>query len=338
MNKEKVYIIILNYNGWENTIECLESVLKIDYSNFQIIICDNNSTDNSFEKIIEWSEGYRVVEKTLYKNIIYPLEIKPIDYDIIDINLMKKSNKKLLFLKTAKNLGFAGGNNQGIKYAMKQNDFKYIWFLNNDTVVEKNSLRKVVEYISKSNKLGICGSKLLYYDNPNIVQGLAGRYNPFLGISKHIYNISDLNKISYIIGAAMLVKKEFLETVGLMNEFYFLYYEELDWVKRAENKFKIDVCLDSIVYHKEGASIVTRSSFSEYYLLRNRLIFTWIYYRKYIVSVFFRMVINIFHPYHKRPYNRIKMLKDIISDAYKIIKNINKRRKIYNERKYKKYY
>ena len=89
MNKEKVYIIILNYNGWENTIECLESVLKIDYSNFQIIICDNNSTDNSFEKIIEWSEGYRVVEKTLYKNIIYPLEIKPIDYDIIDINLMK---------------------------------------------------------------------------------------------------------------------------------------------------------------------------------------------------------------------------------------------------------
>lgn len=324
MNNKKVYIIILNYNGWENTIECLESVLKIEYPNFQVIVCDNNSTDNSLKKIIEWAEGYRIVEETLHKNIVYPFEIKPIDYDIIDVNFMKKSNKKLLFLKIEKNLGFAGGNNQGVKYAIKQNDFEYIWFLNNDTVVEKNSLTKVVEYMSKSNKMGICGSKLLYYNNPNIIQGLAGSYNPFFGISKHIYNVASLDKISYVIGAAMLVKKEFLEKIGLMNEFYFLYYEELDWAKRAENKFKIDVCLDSIVYHKEGASIVTRSSFSEYYLLRNRLIFTWIYYKKYLLIVFIRMLMNIFHPFHKRPYKRLEMLKKVVNDAYLVLKKYRK--------------
>lgn len=325
MKEEKIYIIILNYNGWKDTIECLESVLKLDYSNYQIVVCDNNSTDASFEKMIEWAQGKRCIEKTLYKNIVYPLERKPISYAILNKNLEKRI-EKVLFLQTGKNLGFAGGNNKGVHYALKQNDFSYIWFLNNDTIVQKDSLCILEKYINKNPKLGICGSKLLYYDNPQNIQGLAGYYNPILGIGRHICKEYELNNMSYVIGASMLVKKAFIEKIGLMNEFYFLYYEELDWAKRAEKIFDIGTCLDSIVYHKEGSSIGSRSSFSEYYLLRNKLVFTWIYYKKYIFFVFIRMLMNIFHPYHKRPYKRCQMLKKVIKGAYKILKDRKKSR------------
>lgn len=118
----------------------------------------------------------------------------------------------------------------------------------------------------------------------------------------------------------MLVKKDFIEKIGLMNEFYFLCFEEIDWTKRAKGMFDIDICLDSIVYHKEGASIVTRSSFAEYYSLRNRLIFTWIYYRKYLLIIFIRMLMSIFYPFYKRLY----MLRKVVKDAYLILKKYKK--------------
>lgn len=121
--------------------------------------------------------------------------------------------------------------------------------------------------------IGICGSKLLYYHDSGKVQGLAGYYNPMLGIAKHIYNENELKNMSYVIGVSMLVKKDFIEKIELMNEFYFLYFEEIDWTERAKGIFNIDVCLNSIVYHKEGASIFTMNSFAEYYSLRKGGVF-----------------------------------------------------------------
>lgn len=324
MKDGKIYIVILNYNRWKDTIECLESVLKLDYLNYQVIVVDNNSSDNSFNEMISWAEGVNKVENTLFERLVFPLEKKPVSYSIIDINNVVSRKEKVLFLQTGENLGFAGGNNVAVRYILKQNDFSHIWFLNNDTVLEKKSLFLLKEYMDRKKNIGICGSKLVYYHDSKKIQGLAGYYNPMLGIGKHICNENELKNMSYVIGASMLVKKDFIEKIGLMNEFYFLYCEEIDWTERARGIFDIDICLDSIVYHKEGASIVTRSSFAEYYSLRNRLIFTWIYYKKYLLTVFIRMLMSIFYPFHKRPYKRLDMLKKVVRDAYLVLKKYKK--------------
>lgn len=317
MNDEKIYIIILNYNGWKDTIECLESVLKLEYNNFQVIVCDNNSSNDSWNKIIDWAEGKERVLESKKEEYVFPLEKKPLSYAIINKDTLEQKNEKILLLQTENNGGFAFGNNCGIKYAIKQNDYRYIWFLNNDTVVDKKALINLKQYVERKENIGICGSKLIYYSNEDKIQGLAGKYNPITGYTQHIMEEKDLYKMSYVIGASMLVSKDFIKKVGLMNEVYFLYYEEIDWIERGKNLFKIDVCLDSVVYHKEGASIGEISAFSAYYLFRNVLLFTWYYYKKFFIIVFFIIFLKIFNPLKKRPYKRFNMLKRVIKGFYR---------------------
>ena len=181
----KVYIIVLNWNGWKDTIECLNSIIESDYSNYEIIICDNASSDNSILEIEKWRAKKKV---------------------------------EVILLKNNSNLGFAGGNNVGIRYALGKGDFKYIWILNNDTVVKRNTLSALVRKMESDNTIGICGSKLMYYDNSDEVQALGGQYNKLLGISKHIIREEDLCKLDYVVGASMLISKKFIEEIGLMND------------------------------------------------------------------------------------------------------------------------
>lgn len=126
--KEKVYIIILNWNHHEDTIECLESVFLNEYCNYQVIVCDNASTDNSMEKIRKWADGYHNIGIKYY--LYTQSDIKKIDF-------RNEEDVPLILIENEKNLGYAGGNNIGIQYTMGKNDFSYIWILNNDTVVEK---------------------------------------------------------------------------------------------------------------------------------------------------------------------------------------------------------
>src|SRR5699024_6413658 len=122
VNPPDVFIIVLNWNGWKDTNECIRSLEKLDYPNFHIIVVDNASTDDSVNKI----------------QVQYP---------------------GVFILRTAENKGYAGGNNEGIRYAMA-NGADYIWILNNDTVVELGALWPLVEKMEKNSKIGICGSLL----------------------------------------------------------------------------------------------------------------------------------------------------------------------------------
>jgi GT2 family glycosyltransferase len=274
----KVYIIILNYNGWADTIECLESVLRSDYSNYQVVVVDNNSPNNSMEYIKAWAEGKLdvwVKSGHPLRYLSFPPVKKPIPYVYYsrgeaekggDPELEKRMEQNLsrgmttrypiIFIQTGENLGFAGGNNVGIRYALYKGDFEFLWILNNDTVVKRDSLTMLVEkakcYREKNiGKIGIIGSKLLYYDMPNVIQGVGGKYNKFLAVTKHIGafekdksqydNEKVLKKIDYIIGASMFVSKDFLYDVGLMCEDYFLYYEELDWAIRGRRNGYLDI-------------------------------------------------------------------------------------------------
>ncbi len=277
MTYPKVYIVLLNYNGWVDTIECLESVLRNDYPNYQVIVVDNNSPDNSMEYLKAWAEGKLDVwvnPNNSLRNSSFPPVSKPIPYIYytreeaekggnpeIEEELKNKlpkditSKHPLVFIQSGDNFGFAGGNNIGIRYALAKDDFEYIWLLNNDTVIRKDSLIKLIEFAEKNNT-GISGSILMYYDSPNIVQAYGGHINKFLGTSHRILKKEQIkNKLNYIVGASFLINRRVIEKIGLLPEDYFLYYEETDYCFNAsKNGFSLGVALDSVVYHKEGKS------------------------------------------------------------------------------------
>ena len=290
----KVYIVLLNYNGFLDTMECLESVLKLKYENFQIIVIDNSETQNSFENLTNWALGNFAVKDTSFENLVFPLEQKPVDFCTIseDDFLDKELNPKIVFVKANQNKGFAAGNNIALKYILKfGTPDSYIWLLNNDTVVDKEALSIIVAQMSlHQEEKCIYGTPLLDYNNPTTIQLIGGVYNKKTGLSSHFGegNSKDyyetnfdevVKKIDYPTGASMLIKMSFLKEIGFLNEDYFLFFEELDWVCRAKvigGKVLILNCFG--VFHKQGESTKSKlkekkSEFIDLVSLNSRILF-----------------------------------------------------------------
>lgn len=153
-----VYIIVLNWNNSEDTISCISTLLKQNYIYFRIVLVDNDSTDDSLIKILAFL-------KKSCQNYLHLSESESYLDEEIHTN-------KITVISATSNKGYAGGNNIGIKYALQSNDCKYIWVLNNDTEVESNSLSLLVSEMERDKEIGILGSKLVYYHNKNVIQGL----------------------------------------------------------------------------------------------------------------------------------------------------------------------
>lgn len=315
---DKVYIIIVNYNGWKDTIECLESVFKSDYKNYKVILVDNDSPNNSMGYIKAWADGKQNLiydENSQLKHLSQPFEPKPIDYvfytkeQVLNAENISSSTK-LVLIQAGENKGFAAGNNIAIKYALKKDDFDYVWLLNNDTVIEKNSLGTIINY-AKQNKLGICGSTLMSYDDPKKLQAYGGTVNKFFGTSRRILDKTKINKkLDYVVGASFLIDKKVISTIGLLPEDYFLYYEETDYCFNArQNEFKLGVATNSIVYHKEGGSTKTKSKkkieeFADLLGLVNRVKF----HKKYLgggIGLWIGMFIAFFNRIRRGQFDRI---------------------------------
>ncbi len=306
----KIFTVLVNFNGHEDTIECLSSLCQLDYKNNQIFVVDNSSSSDSIQKIINW---------TIKQQHNYSF----ISEDDFLYNEVKSS---IVLIKSNSNKGFAAANNIVLKYFLKfANKTDYCWILNNDTVVNKDIIHHFLKYFQSEKKenLGILGATLVYYDNPKIIQGLGGSFNEFLLISKHVLEGKSLEsvankhyKIDYVIGASMFISYSFLNTVGLMNEVFFLYFEELDWAKRAKNKgFAIDYCETALVFHKEGKSIGSsyqaskKSFFSEITLFKSRKKFIELHYNKGF-RFYFSSVLLIFS----------KLIKGKFKLSYSLIK------------------
>jgi GT2 family glycosyltransferase len=294
----KVYVLILNWNGWKDTIECLESVFRNDHQDYQVIVCDNASQDGSLEHIKEWATGRRETSYSgpdLLQGLSSPPVAKPLalaEYSREQAEAggdEEGKNARLVLIQTGANLGFAGGNNVGMRYALARNDFDYIWLLNNDTVILPDALVHLVRRMQERPDAGMCGSTLPYYHHPDRVWALGGAtYNRWLakprciGLDLSIPQTIDPLKVeermAYIAGASLLVSRSFLNSIGLMSEEYFLYFEELDWAVRARGQYSLAYAEKSIVYHKVGASTDSGSSSgntaSLYFMFRNSLLFT----------------------------------------------------------------
>lgn len=168
MKYPRVSIIIINWNGWKDTIECLESVYQIDYPNFDVIVVDNNSLDDSLEKIKEYSSGKLLVESDFF---CYKAENKPLhiaEY-MEDETLSNIKGPDLIIIKNKGNLGFPGGNNIGINFALKHYAPNYLLLLNNDTVVHPGFLTELILEGEYNKDVGILGPKIYYYDNPDVI-------------------------------------------------------------------------------------------------------------------------------------------------------------------------
>ena len=220
-----VYIVILNWNGWRDTIRCLDSLQQLDYASSQIIVVDNGSTDDSCFQI-------------------------------------ESAHPKIKLLRSDSNLGFGGGCNIGIRYALAHGA-DFIWLLNNDTVVQSVTLSALVNQMHSDPYNGAVGSVLFYMNNPNAIQAWGGGYVNFLtGRSTHCFSPVDPNSLNYLTAASMLLRKEALEEVGIFDEkSFFMYWEDVDLCYRLRNGgWKLDVAPGAKVLHQESGSLGAKNS------------------------------------------------------------------------------
>lgn len=242
MNENKlVYIILINYNSTEHTKECVESLLRIDYGNFRILIVDNHSKTS--------------------------------------INELLEIDKKIDLIKNKANLGFAGGNNVGIKYAL-DHGADFVLLLNNDTVVDSHFLTIMVNQALANHAAIVCPKILNYYER-NRVMYAGGDISQFKGgvtikgagkIDSEKWN--ETKTITFAHGCCMLIDKTVFEQTGFLPEEFFLYYEDTAFSAILNHK-KLNMIYagTAVIYHKEAVSVKKGSNNFQYYFVRNRLLF-----------------------------------------------------------------
>jgi GT2 family glycosyltransferase len=245
MTAPLVCILILNWNGWNDTIECVESCRKLSYPDFRIIIVDNGSVDGS---------------ETILRERFPDIEL----------------------IQTGANIGFAGGNNVGIRYALEKGA-DYVWLLNNDTIVDAEALSALVQVAEGDKTVGMIGSKIVYHDDPNIIWYAGAVLDPQRPYRPYHRGLNEYDRgqydeaceTGYITGCSLLARKEMVEAVGFLDDDLFLYFEDVDWSARASaGGWKIVYCPGSMVYHKVSLSVGGAASPALlYYTARNRLYF-----------------------------------------------------------------
>jgi GT2 family glycosyltransferase len=339
MQKKHIKIVILNWNSYQDTIACLESVFRHNYDNYQVIVCDNDSKDESMKHLMLWADGqynHQPDPSDSLNKLIYPAINKPVRFQYIsreeseNAKVENYNHCPLLFIQTGANLGFAGGNNVGIRFAMKDEQTDYIWLLNNDTVIEKDTLQNMLSYSQAQKEANICGSTIRFYNQPDTIQYLGGcKYNQWTGlaseslgrglkITDNIDHKSYEKQLSYISGASWLLPRSFIEDIGLMCEDYFLYCEEIDWCVRNNNRYQLCYAPDAYVYHKEGNSIGSpnderaSSLFSDFYIFRNKLLFTRKYYPKAIFTAYLTTIFQAFNRLRRGQWDKALLIAKII--------------------------
>jgi GT2 family glycosyltransferase len=279
----EVDIVLLNWNGWQDTIECLESLRQIDYPKYRIIIIDNDSSNNSVEKIREYAEGTlraspnSTVRLEDHSTAIIEYTRKEIENGLRHEVLQDQSlPMKLVMIKNERNFGAAEGYNIAIRYALKEHSPDYILLLNNDVTVDANFLKELVRVAESSPEIGIVGSTIYCYYMPDVID-FAGedlilwkargvRY------TNHRVVPREVNKID---GACMLIKRNVFEKVGLIDSDYYIYWEDTDFCQRAKKKgYKLVYVPTAKIWHKIAASGGGSNNYNTmYYLTRNRFLF-----------------------------------------------------------------
>ncbi|UCC65205.1 MAG: glycosyltransferase family 2 protein [Anaerolineae bacterium] len=244
MTLPRVLVIVLNWNGLADTPECLASLKRLDYPTYETVVVDNGSTDGSVPVIRDH----------------FPM---------------------VTVLENDENLGYAGGNNVGLRYTLAQSA-DYALLLNNDTEVAPCFLRHLVQAAEASPMVGIAGPTIYYHERPDRIWSAGGTIDWRRGkTSMAGFNEVDVGQfgiapreVDFVTGCALLVKREVIERVGLLDERFFVYYEETEWCVRARRGgFEVVHVPRAKVWHKIPLDARDSSPSVHYYMTRNRLLF-----------------------------------------------------------------
>ena len=216
-----VWCVIVNWNGWRDTLDCLASLREQDYRNLQIVVVDNGSTDDSVERI-------------------------------------RSAFPEVKLIETGTNLGYACGCNVGLRTALA-GSAEFVWLLNNDTICPPDTVQKLVRRAMASPEAGLVGTVLFYAHEPTTVQAWGGgRVVPWIAYTTHFDAPTKFGRNCYTTFASVLARREMLKEVGLLYEGFFMYYDDSDLCLRMQKtRWKIVMAEDTAVLHKEGASTTT---------------------------------------------------------------------------------
>jgi GT2 family glycosyltransferase len=225
----KVRVILLNWNGWRDTVECLSSLQRLNYPNYRVIVVDNGSTDDSVSRI---QEQFPAIE----------------------------------LISTGRNLGFAGGCNVGISHSLVEGA-DYVWLLNNDTTVEPDALQRLIDKATSSCRIGAVGSAIYTAHNPEELDAWGGgRVDFWLGRSRHFTRPVRDEQIQFITGASILLPRTVIQTCGALDDGFFMYWEDAAYCfhLRAAG-WRLAVAGESKVWHKGSASVGRGSATMDFY-------------------------------------------------------------------------
>ncbi len=268
-----VSIISVNYNQTQVTEAFLLSLQRISYPHYETFVVDNNSPSDGVGSLIPK----------------FP---------------------QVKFIESAANLGFSGGNNLAVKEAKG----KYLLFINNDTEVEPDFLEPLVNCLESNARIGMASPKIKYFSEDNLIQYAgSGEMNTYTARSffigekqKDDGRFDESRPTAFIHGAAMLVSTDAIKNVGLMEDDFFLYYEEFDWCARMKKAgYEIWYVADSLVWHKESVATGKNSPLKVYYQTRNR-----IFYVRRNFSGLQKMAFSIFFLLFSIPKNSLKFLSE----------------------------
>lgn len=266
----KVSIIILNWNGWQDTIECLESLLAVSNVGFEVVAVDNASSDGSVQRLLKWAQSYDIP--------LFDFS-KPCQQLLRDTPKRKTTGlQRIVLFSLPENIGFCAGNNLGLKQA-QVNGIPYAVILNNDTLVDPNFLFPLIEYAEANPSVGLLGCQIRYAEERGKVWWAGGMFNYWLG-SKRLYDRKSTDQVprepyrtQWVSGCMTFIPLSVFSQIGGYDERFFIWCDEWDLSLRVERAgYKMLVVPSAVIYHKVGKSLGKMSSLTYYYSARNLLL------------------------------------------------------------------
>lgn len=278
-----IYVVLVNTNGWRNTIECLESVLRSDYAATRVFVMDNGSSDGSLDQIQAWADG-RLAPPTDPTGRLTHLVVPPVRKPVAMARLGRDeleagapidwARHRVAVVACGANLGFTGANNVAIRRVLHSEPDASVLLLNNDTVIAPSAIALMAARAAAAGGTAAVGCTLLQYQHPDVLETQAGAtltsWNGFsalvgAGTARSASRPAD-PPLDFISGCCILVPRRILDRVGGLDERFFIYCEDADWGMRIRSAgFSLAYCAEAEVWHKGGATAVHRSAFHDYH-------------------------------------------------------------------------